>query len=194
MAQLLMLFWSFLQVGLFSFGGGMASLPLVQEQVVDAHAWLTLSEFSDLVTIAEMTPGPLAVNAATFVGIRIAGIPGALVATFGCVLPACVLVTLLAWVYKRYKKMTLVQGMLDGLRPAVVALIASACLSILELSVWGTTGFSPDLRSINVVSVVLTAAALVLLRTVKKLSPIAVMLGCGAVGGAVYWLMGTVPA
>ncbi len=194
MAQLLMLFWSFLQVGLFSFGGGMASLPLVQEQVVDAHAWLTLSEFSDLVTIAEMTPGPLAVNAATFVGIRIAGIPGALIATFGCILPACVLVTLLAWVYKRYKKMTLVQGMLDGLRPAVVALIASACLSILELSVWGTTGFSPDLRSINVVSVVLTAAALVLLRTVKKLSPIAVMVGCGAVGGAVYWLMGTVPA
>ena len=194
MAQLRMLFWSFLQVGLFSFGGGMASLPLVQEQVVDAHAWLTLSEFSDLVTIAEMTPGPLAVNAATFVGIRIAGIPGALIATFGCILPACVLVTLLAWVYKRYKKMTLVQGMLDGLRPAVVALIASACLSILELSVWGTTGFSPDLRSINVVSVVLTAAALVLLRTVKKLSPIAVMLGCGAVGGAVYWLMGTVPA
>lgn len=194
MAQLLMLFWSFLQVGLFSFGGGMASLPLVQEQVVDAHAWLTLSEFSDLVTIAEMTPGPLAVNAATFVGIRIAGIPGALIATFGCILPACVLVTLLAWVYKRYKKMTLVQGMLDGLRPAVVALIASACLSILELSVWGTTGFSPDPRSINVVSVVLTAAALVLLRTVKKLSPIAVMVGCGAVGGAVYWLMGTVPA
>ena len=194
MAQLLMLFWSFLQVGLFSFGGGMASLPLVQEQVVDAHAWLTLSEFSDLVTIAEMTPGPLAVNAATFVGIRIAGIPGALIATFGCILPACVLVTLLAWVYKRYKKMTLVQGMLDGLRPAVVALIASACLSILELSVWGTTGFSPDLRSINVVTVVLTAAALVLLRTVKKLSPIAVMVGCGAVGGAVYWLMGTVPA
>ena len=194
MAQLLMLFWSFLQVGLFSFGGGMASLPLVQEQVVDSHAWLTLSDFSDMVTIAEMTPGPLAVNAATFVGIRIAGIPGALIATFGCILPACVLVTLLAWVYKRYKKMTLVQGMLDGLRPAVVALIASACLSILELSVWGTTGFSPDLRSINVVSVVLTAAALVLLRTVKKLSPIAVMLGCGAVGGAVYWLMGTVPA
>ena len=137
MAQLLMLFWSFLQVGLFSFGGGMASLPLVQEQVVDAHAWLTLSEFSDLVTIAEMTPGPLAVNAATFVGIRIAGIPGALVATFGCVLPACVLVTLLAWVYKRYKKMTLVQGILDGLRPAVVALIAAAGLSMLGTAVSG---------------------------------------------------------
>lgn len=114
MTQLLMLFSSFFQVGLFSFGGGMASLPLIQEQVVDTHAWLTLSEFSDLVTIAEMTPGPLAVNAATFVGIRIAGIPGALLATFGCILPACVLVTLLAWVYKRYKQMTLVQGALDG--------------------------------------------------------------------------------
>ena len=181
-------------MGLFSFGGGMASLPLIQEQVVDTHAWLTLSEFSDLVTIAEMTPGPLAVNAATFVGIRIAGIPGALLATFGCILPACVLVTLLAWVYKRYKQMTLVQGALDGLRPAVVALIAAAGLSILELSVWGTAGFSPDPGSINAVSVVLTAAALILLRAVKKLSPIAVMVGCGAVGGAVYWFMGTVPA
>lgn len=76
----------------------------------------------------------------------------------------------------------------------MVALIAAAGLSILELSVWGTAGFSPDPGSINAVSVVLTAAALILLRAVKKLSPIAVMVGCGAVGGAIYWFMGTVPA
>ena len=191
--ELLQLFWSFLQVGVFSFGGGMASLPLIQEQVVTSHAWLTLSEFSDLVTIAEMTPGPLAVNAATFVGIRIAGIPGALIATFGCILPACILVTLLAWVYKRYKKMTLVQGVLDGLRPAVVALIASAGLAILELSIWGTAGFSPDPHAINIVSVVLTVVALVILRKGKKISPILVMLGCGVIGGGIYWFVGTVP-
>lgn len=191
--ELLQLFWSFLQVGVFSFGGGMASLPLIQEQVVTSHAWLTLSEFSDLVTIAEMTPGPLAVNAATFVGIRIAGIPGALIATFGCILPACILVTLLAWVYKRYKKMTLVQGVLDGLRPAVVALIASAGLAILELSIWGTAGFSLDPHAINIVSVVLTVVALVILRKGKKISPILVMLGCGVIGGGIYWFVGTVP-
>ena len=192
--MLLDLFLCFFQVGLFSIGGGYAAMPMIQSKAVEYYHWLNMSEFTDLMTIAEMTPGPITVNSATFVGIRIAGIPGALLATFGCILPACVLVTLLAWVYKRYKQMTLVQGALDGLRPAVVALIAAAGLSILELSVWGTAGFSPDPGSINAVSVVLTAAALILLRAVKKLSPIAVMVGCGAVGGAVYWFMGTVPA
>ena len=192
--MLLDLFLCFFQVGLFSIGGGYAAMPMIQSKAVEYYHWLNMSEFTDLMTIAEMTPGPITVNSATFVGIRIAGIPGALLATFGCILPACVLVTLLAWVYKRYKQMTLVQGALDGLRPAVVALIAAAGLSILELSVWGTAGISPDPGSINAVSVVLTAAALILLRTVKKLSPIAVMVGCGAVGGAVYWFMGTVPA
>ena len=76
----LQLFWSFLQIGLFSIGGGYAAIPLIQAQVVQNHAWLNMSEFTDLITIAEMTPGPIAVNSATFVGIRIAGIPGALVA------------------------------------------------------------------------------------------------------------------
>ena len=79
----LQLLWSFLQVGLFSIGGGYAAMPLIQNQVVTSHAWLTMREFTDLITIAEMTPGPIAVNSATFVGIRIAGVPGALVATLG---------------------------------------------------------------------------------------------------------------
>lgn len=82
----LQLFLSFLQVGMFSIGGGYAALPLIQSQVVNQYQWLTMGEFTDLITIAEMTPGPIAVNSATFVGIRIAGIPGALIATFGCIL------------------------------------------------------------------------------------------------------------
>ena len=81
----LQLFISFLQVGLFSVGGGYAAMPLIQNQVVELHPWLTLQEFTDLITIAEMTPGPIAVNSATFVGIRIAGIPGAIIATLGCI-------------------------------------------------------------------------------------------------------------
>lgn len=80
----LQLFLSFLQIGLFSFGGGYAAMPLIQAQIVDAHGWLTMSEFTDLITISQMTPGPIAVNSATFVGINIAGIPGAIVATIGC--------------------------------------------------------------------------------------------------------------
>ena len=89
----LQLFLSFLQIGLFSFGGGYAAMPLIQDQVVTRYGWLSMAEFTDLITISQMTPGPIAVNSATFVGIRIAGIPGALVATFGCILPSCILVT-----------------------------------------------------------------------------------------------------
>ena len=92
----LQLFLSFLQIGLFSFGGGYAAMPLIQGQVVTAHGWLSMSEFTDLITISQMTPGPIAINSATFVGTRIAGMPGALAATAGCVLPSCILVTLLA--------------------------------------------------------------------------------------------------
>ena len=84
----LRLFMSFLQIGLFSFGGGYAALPLIQEQIVELHGWLSQSEFTDLITISQMTPGPIAVNAATFVGIRVAGIPGAVAATLGCIFPS----------------------------------------------------------------------------------------------------------
>lgn len=85
----LQLFLSFFQIGLFSFGGGYAAMPLIQGQVVQGHGWLSMSEFTDLITISQMTPGPIAVNSATFVGIKIAGVPGALAATFGCILPSC---------------------------------------------------------------------------------------------------------
>ena len=134
----LQLFLSFLQIGLFSFGGGYAAMPLIQGQIVDAHGWLTMSEFTDLITISQMTPGPIAVNSATFVGINIAGIPGAIVATIGCILPSCVIVTLLAKLYLKYRTMDLLQGVLNALRPAVVALIASAGVSILLTAFWGS--------------------------------------------------------
>ena len=77
------LFLSFVQIGALSFGVGYAAMPLIQNQVVDIHQWLTMTEFNDLITISQMTPGPIAVNSATFVGERLAGIPGAIVATLG---------------------------------------------------------------------------------------------------------------
>ena len=112
----LQLLWSFIQIGLFSIGGGYAAMPLIQHQVVDLHPWLTMTQFADIMTIAEMTPGPVAINSATFVGIQVAGIPGALVATLGCVLPSCVIVIILAYIYYRFKGLTMVQGILFGLR------------------------------------------------------------------------------
>lgn len=182
------LFWSFFQVGLFSVGGGLAALPLIQNQVVDLHNWLSLTEFTDLITISEMTPGPIAINSSTFVGTRIAGVPGALIATFGCIVPSCIIVMTLAWLYKKYKNLAVIQGVLEGLRPAVVALIASAGLSILILAFWGERGFSLDIGSINFVSVILFSLALFILRKWKP-SPIVVMFGCGIIGCITYMIM-----
>ena len=128
----LQLFLSFLQIGMFSFGGGYAAMPLIQGQVVTTHGWLTMSEFTDLITISQITPGPIAVNPATFVGLKIAGIPGAVVATVGCILPSCIIVTILARLYLKYRNLDLLQGVLKSLRPAVVAMIASAGILILK--------------------------------------------------------------
>ena len=110
----LQLFWSFFQIGLFSIGGGYAAMPLIQNQVVDLHHWLTLSEFTDLITISQMTPGPIAINSATFVGIRIGGVGGALVSTLGCILPSLIIVMTLAYFYTKYKNIAVIQGVLSG--------------------------------------------------------------------------------
>ena len=111
------LFWSFFQVGLFSIGGGYAAMPLIQDQAVEIHPWLTMTGFADIMAIAEMTPGPIALNAATFVGIQVAGLPGALIATIGCIFPSCVIVMALAYVYYRFRGLSVMQGILAGLRP-----------------------------------------------------------------------------
>lgn len=181
----LQLFLSFLQIGALSFGGGYAAMPLIQSQIVTQHSWLSMSEFTDLVTIAEMTPGPIAVNAATFVGTKLAGVPGALAATAGCILPACILVTLLAKLYLKYRNLSLLQSVLSSLRPAVVAMIASAGLLILVNAFWG--GNTVSLSGTNWVMVGIFAVCLLLLRK-TKLSPIAVMLLGGCINAVVSLL------
>ena len=173
------LLWSFLQIGLFSIGGGYAAMPLIQSQVVDTHSWLTMSEFTDLITIAEMTPGPIAINSATFVGIRIAGLPGALIATFGCILPSLLIVSLLSYFYYRFKGVSALQSVLASLRPAVVALIASAGLSILVQVAF--SGHGLDVANIQWTGIVLFGIAFFVLRKFK-LNPILVMSLCGVAG------------
>ena len=182
------LFIAFLQVGLFAVGGGYAAIPLIQSQAVGTYGWLTMNEFTDLVTIAEMTPGPIAVNAATFVGIRVAGIPGALAATFGSIFPALVIVSVLSLFYAKYRQLPLLQSVLAMLRPAVVALIASAGLSIL-LQVVFAAGADITLEAVQIVGVILFAAALFVLRT-WKLNPILVMASCGVVNLLVGLIFG----
>lgn len=178
----LQLFLSFLQIGMFSFGGGYAAMPLIQSQVVDIHHWLSIGEFTDLITISQMTPGPIAVNSATFVGIKIAGFAGALVATLGCILPSCLLVTGLAYIYLRYRKMTVLQGILGSLRPAVVSMIATAGLSILISAFWGEGGLPElsldGLKAVRADMVAIFIAAIWLLKE-KQWNPILVMVLCG---------------
>ncbi len=183
------LLWSFVQIGLFSIGGGYAAMPLIQHQVVDAHPWLTMSQFADVMAIAEMTPGPIAINAATFVGIQVAGIPGAIVATLGCVLPSCVIVMALGYVYYKYRGLKLVQGVLGGLRPAVVALIASAGLSLIVLSFYGQRTLPEDLGGFSWISVIIFAAGL-FGRLKWRVNPIHVMAGAGALGVLLYPVLG----
>ncbi len=172
------LFLSFLQVGALSFGGGYAAMPLIQEQVVNLHGWLTMTEFTNLITIAEMTPGPIAINAATFVGTQIAGVLGAVIATLGCILPSCIVVTLLAYVYMKYRNMSLLQGTLASLRPAVVAMIAKAGITIL-ISAFFLDGTVTFIRQNICVSMILFfGIALILLRKFK-VNPILAMVLCG---------------
>ena len=172
------LFLAFLQIGAFSFGGGYAAMPLIQEQVVGKYGWLSLSDFTDLVTISQMTPGPIAVNAATFVGENIAGIPGAIVATFGCILPSCIFVTILAHFYLKYRKMAMLQGILGSLRPAVVAMIFTAGLLILIPALFESGAVSFIAENFNVRMAIWFAIALFLLMKMKW-DPILVMVLTG---------------
>lgn len=183
------LFWSFFQIGLFSFGGGYAALPLIQSQVVEIHSWLTMTEFSDIITISQMTPGPIAINAATFVGTQLGGIAGAIVATLGCVAPSCVIVLILAWAYYKFRSLSTVQGVLQGLRPAVVAMIASAGLTIVLLAFFGSSQWKnlPG-ASLDYIAVGIFALCLLVLRK-WKINPIYVMSGAGAAGLIFYGLL-----
>ncbi len=179
------LLWSFFQIGLFSIGGGYAAMPLIQNQVVDVHPWLTMTQFADIMTIAEMTPGPIAINSATFVGIQVAGIPGAVIATIGCILPSCVIVMTLAYIYYRFRGLKMIQGVLAGLRPAVVAMIASASITLIIMAFYGERTLPVDLGGINIISVMIFVTGFLILRKWKA-NPIYVMLGAGAAGVLLY--------
>lgn len=188
---LLKLFFAFIQVGMFSVGGGYAAIPLIQEQIVDIYGLMTLSEFSDLITVAEMTPGPISINSATFVGMRIAGIPGVLLCTFGCILPSFCICLTLAHFYYKYRSVNGVQVVLGAMRPAVVALIASAGASILMLGLFQAE--LPDIvpGDIRWIETGIFIISLFILRKYKA-SAIAIILGSGVAGTVLYTLSGAI--
>ena len=178
------LFATFLQIGLLSIGGGYAIIPLIQEQVVERAGWVSEKVFTDIITISQMTPGPLAVNTSTFVGLQIAGVPGAVAATVGCVLCGVALSLALYRFFNRHRESAYVFEVLGGLKAASLGLIVSAAATILLLAFFGTGAptleAAPDWAALTVF-----AASLFALRK-WKVNPVLLMVVTGGLGVLVY--------
>ena len=173
----LLLYWEFAKIGLVCVGGGYASMPLIQAAVVDTYHWLTLSEFIDIFTISQMTPGPIGINAATFAGMKVAGIGGSVAATLGFVTPSLLLGIALARIFLRYGSIGVIRGALNGLRPAVVALICAAGVSFILLALWNTEAPPADWSRFDRKSCLILALSLLAVR--RKVGVLHVLLGSG---------------
>lgn len=179
----LQLFYTFFKIGLFGFGGGYAMLSLIQGEVVVQHSWLTPQEFTDIVAISQMTPGPIGINAATYVGYTATqSVWGSITATFAVVLPSFILMLTISRFFLKHRNHPIVEAIFSGLRPAVVGLIASAALLLMN-----TENFnSPNVDLYNfIISIILFIA--VFIGTYKfKTNPILLILACAIIGIIVY--------
>ena len=180
MMTLLTLFIEFFKTGLFAVGGGLATIPFLTA-MTEKYDWFTAQQLADMIAVAESTPGPIGVNTATFAGFRAAGIPGAVIATFGLVLPSFLIILAIAGALQKYKSNPLVQNAFSGLRPASTGLIAAAGWSVLKTALSGA-----DIMGISLPAVLLFAAIMILSNTkkLKSLHP-AAFIGLAAVVGIV---------
>lgn len=187
------LLYTFFKIGLLGFGGGYSMLSMIQGEVVNEHAWLTMSEFTDIVAISQMTPGPIGINSATYVGYTAVvnsgassfmGVIGAVTASFAVMLPSFIIMLVISRYFMKYSKNERVNYVFKVLRPAVVGLIASAALLLMNSENYGLPSTEP-LRFW--VSVVLTITAFIALK-VYKVNPILILLLCGAFGGVFFTL------
>lgn len=177
------IFFIFAKIGLFTIGGGYAMIPLIQQELV-ANGFLSIEEITNIIAISEMTPGPFAVNAATFVGMKLYGIPGALVCTLGVISPSLVIMTLVARFFFNINKKPVVQSILYGVRPVVWALILYATLTVARSAFIGAdsalVGALPT--SVDIPCVLLFAVVFVCMLRIKKVSPIVFIFSAGVFG------------
>lgn len=186
---LLTLFFTYFKIGLFTIGGGYAMIPLIQQEVVQNHQWISLKEFTDFIAVAESTPGPFAVNISTFIGMKLAGFAGALVSTIGVTLPSFLIILAIAVFMKGFDKNPFVKGALYGMTPTVIALILSAVFSLFVSNIL-MTSIGPDFTLRNVDwkgLVILALAAFSYYRF--KLKPIPLILLCAVFGMIFYGLL-----
>lgn len=182
----LRLFWEFFKTGLFSVGGGMATLPFLYD-ISDKTAWFTYAQLADMVAVSESTPGPIGVNMATFVGFTTAGIPGALVATIGLVTPSVIIILLISKALEKFRDNRYVDAAFYALRPCSLALIAAAGFLVVKISLLNVSAETFS-AFFNLKGIALAAVIIVLTRYVKKtksLHPI-VFIALSAVAGIVF--------
>jgi len=170
---ILSLYWSFFKVGLFTIGGGYAMIPLMEAEVIDTHGWLSAAEFLDIIAVAEMTPGPISINAATFIGYRMAGVAGSLITTLGVITPSLVLLLLLSKILFGLIQKPQAASFLNGLRSALVALILLAAYSLGQAAMI-------DIPTIAIFILLLTASL------IKQISPL-YYIAAGAILGLIFF-------
>jgi chromate transporter len=170
---LLKLFLSFLKIGAFTFGGGYAMIPLMKKEIITNHEWLTLDEFVDILGIAEMTPGPIAINSATFLGYKVAGVLGSVVSTIAVVLPSFIVIIVIYHFLNKFKDSPYVDWAFRGIRPVVLGLIAAASITVaMDVFV--------DYKSFIIAGLVFYLVSF------KKISPIICILIAGGLGLLFY--------
>lgn len=176
------LFLNFLMIGALSFGGGYGTLSLIEEVAVEKWGWITPEQLYDVITLSEITPGPIALNAASFTGYNVGGLLGSVAATIGCVFPSCVVMALLTYVYSKFGKTDAVSNVIGTIKPAVCSLVFAAFITVFLPVCFGITSvLSFGSASINIVALLIFAVGIIVLQT-KKVSPIVLILASGALG------------
>lgn len=179
----LILFLEFFKTGLFSIGGGLATIPFLRE-IGERYGWFTAENLADMIAVAESTPGPIGVNVATYAGYNSAGVLGALLATFSLVIPSVIVIGIVAKCLDKFKTSFVVESAFYGLRSATVGLIAAAIFSVLMMSLFNGV---PGVETLNIASMILLVVCVVVSALFKKLNPI-VIIAFGAVAGIILKL------
>lgn len=185
------LFYTFFLIGLFTFGGGYAMIPLIQENVV-GKGWLTSTEVSDFIAVSEMTPGPFAINISTFVGSKVAGIGGAALATIGVILPSIIIILIVAAILTKFMSNKYVKGALNGVKPVIISLILSTTILLFVKLIFFNNGalyndFSFDIRSLALFLMLIGFMAIYKYLKKKSINPI-LLIGIGALMGLLVFI------
>lgn len=177
--------FNFFQIGSFSIGGGYAIITLIEDLLVNRYHWLTLKEYTDIITISQMTPGPLAINASSFTGLKVAGFPGAVVATFSCVITGFAISLGSYKFFCCHRNSAIIMAVLQGLKSVATGLIGAAGAGILLLALTGHNQLTTEIKNFDFIALLIALLSIILLRK-YKLNPVWIMILSAGIGIAIY--------